>query len=187
MPFYSSAFAAMASPRPVAAGSSCPVTFTAAAMCIAEGNVSFDDCDMFHGRRGHRCLAAERAVPASHIELRATAGHPHMQRKHVVVQLDQDLVADLHDQPVSQVVQPPARVVGVGAAFFSVAYAVIISRGIRCCPMLRCSSERWVCAPPQLVCRHLDLAETVGFSANLVDHFFLPCVAVHRAPSATVT
>src|SRR5262249_12353931 len=33
------------------------------------------------------------------------------------------------------------------AAFFKVAYAVIISRGIRSCPMLKCSSERWVWAP----------------------------------------
>src|ERR1700756_3375380 len=36
------------------------------------------------------------------------------------------------------------------AAFFKVAYAVIISRGIRSCPMLKCSSERWVCAPQSL-------------------------------------
>src|ERR1700722_11342339 len=27
------------------------------------------------------------------------------------------------------------------------AYAVIISRGIKSLPMLKCSSERWVCAP----------------------------------------
>src|SRR5271167_2337494 len=74
--------------------------------------------------------------------------HPHMQWEHVVVLPGQDLVAGLHDQPVSSVVQPPVRVVAVGAALFSVAYAVIISSGIRCCPMLRCSSERWVCAPP---------------------------------------
>src|SRR6266478_617119 len=36
------------------------------------------------------------------------------------------------------------------AAFFSVAYAVIISRGIRSCPMLKCSSERCVWAPQSL-------------------------------------
>src|ERR1700746_4145761 len=36
------------------------------------------------------------------------------------------------------------------AAFFQGAYAVIISRGIRSCPMLKCSSERWVCAPQSL-------------------------------------
>src|ERR1700756_2685385 len=36
------------------------------------------------------------------------------------------------------------------AAFFKVAYAVIISRGIRSCPMLKCPSERCVCAPHSL-------------------------------------
>src|SRR3984957_5762524 len=30
------------------------------------------------------------------------------------------------------------------------AYAVIISRGIKSLPMLKCSSERWVCAPQSL-------------------------------------
>src|SRR5262249_29067130 len=33
------------------------------------------------------------------------------------------------------------------AAFFKIAYAVIISRGMRSCPMLKCSSERCVWAP----------------------------------------
>src|ERR1700691_2407904 len=36
------------------------------------------------------------------------------------------------------------------AAFFSGAEAVIISRGIRSLPMLKCSSERWVWAPQSL-------------------------------------
>jgi hypothetical protein len=47
MSFHSSAFAAIASRRPVTAGISRPVTFIAAAMYIAEGNESLDDCDMF--------------------------------------------------------------------------------------------------------------------------------------------
>src|SRR5437764_8368974 len=38
----------------------------------------------------------------------------------------------------------------MAAAFFRMAYAVIISRGIRSLPMLKCSSERWVCAPHSL-------------------------------------
>src|SRR5271163_2028565 len=36
------------------------------------------------------------------------------------------------------------------APFFKVAYAVIISRGMRSWPMLKCSSERCVCAPHSL-------------------------------------
>ena len=36
------------------------------------------------------------------------------------------------------------------APFFKVAYAPIISRGMRSWPMLKCSSERCVCAPHSL-------------------------------------
>src|SRR5262249_7857796 len=38
----------------------------------------------------------------------------------------------------------------LAAAFFRMAYAVIISRGMRSWPMLKCSSERCVCAPHSL-------------------------------------
>src|SRR5579863_1353382 len=38
----------------------------------------------------------------------------------------------------------------MATAFFRMAYAVIVSRGIRSLPMLKCSSERWVCAPQSL-------------------------------------
>src|SRR6516164_3167626 len=79
--------------------------------------------------RVHRRLAAERgtrelAAPVGHhlvdvhVELRAAAGHPHMQRKHVAVLPGQDLVAGLHDQPLSRVVEPPACMVGVGRCLF---------------------------------------------------------------------
>jgi hypothetical protein len=56
-----------------------------------------------------------------------------MQREHVVMLAAQDLVADLHDERERAIVEPSAMVVGMAAAFFSVAYAVIISRGIRSC------------------------------------------------------
>src|SRR5271170_5896709 len=38
----------------------------------------------------------------------------------------------------------------MAAAFFKIAYDAIISRGIKSLPMLKCSSERWVCAPHSL-------------------------------------
>src|SRR6516165_2368218 len=65
MSFHSSAFAMMASRRPVTAGSNRPVTFTAAAMYIADGNVSFDDCDMFTWSLGCTGVLLPRGVPAS--------------------------------------------------------------------------------------------------------------------------
>ena len=85
-----------------------------------------------------------------HVELRAAARHPDMQREHVVVLAGEDLVAGLHDQAGAPGRPAPTCVIDVAAAFFSMAYAVIISRGIRSWPMLKCSSERCVCAPQSL-------------------------------------
>ena len=125
----------------------------------------------------HRRLAAQRGAGELaaavgdhlvdvHVELRAAAGHPHMQRKHVVVLPGQDLVAGLHDQPVHQVVEPPACVVGVGGGLLQrgvggdhlprdqvLADAEMLQRALR----LR---------PPQLVGGHLHHAQAVGFSTN---------------------
>src|SRR5882757_8612967 len=65
MSLHSSAFAAIASRRLVTAGSSLLFTFTAAAMYIAEGNVSFDDCDMFTWSLGCTGVLLPSGVPAS--------------------------------------------------------------------------------------------------------------------------
>src|ERR1700751_866635 len=40
-----------------------------------------------------------------------------------------------------------SRMIGAATAFFKVAYAVIISRELKSFPMLKCSSDLWVCAP----------------------------------------
>jgi hypothetical protein len=47
--------------------------------------------------------------------LRAAAGHPHMQREHVLVLAVEDLVGDLQDEVVDIGVKPAAGVVGVGS------------------------------------------------------------------------
>src|SRR6516165_2172393 len=65
MSFHSSAFAAIASRRLEAAGSSSPFALTAAAMYIAEGNESFDDCDMLTWSFGCTGVLLPSAVPAS--------------------------------------------------------------------------------------------------------------------------
>ena len=70
----------------------------------------------------HRRLAAERRAGKLaaairdhfvhvHVELRAAAGHPDVQRKHILVLAGQNLVADLRDQPTDLVVEPPAGMV----------------------------------------------------------------------------
>src|SRR5216684_2687514 len=127
MSFHSSAFAAMASRSAVTAGSSRPVTFTAAAMYIADGNESLDDCDMLTWSLGCTGALLPSAVPASWQQRLDTTsltfmlncvplpGRPHMQWEHLVVLPGQDLVADLYDQPMHRVDDPAARVVGVGS------------------------------------------------------------------------
>ena len=53
-----------------------------------------------------------------HIELRAAAGHPDMQRKHVVVLASKDFVANLDNQFVALIVEPLAVVIGNGGGRF---------------------------------------------------------------------
>ncbi len=78
--------------------------------------------------RVNRFLAAERrarelAAPVGdhlvhiHVELGAAAGHPDMQRKHVVMLAGQDFIADLNDQLVDPVIEPFAGVVCIGRGF----------------------------------------------------------------------
>ncbi len=52
-----------------------------------------------------------------HVELGAAAGHPHMQREHVVVLAREDFVACLHDQLVGLVVESPSGMVGIRRGF----------------------------------------------------------------------
>src|SRR6516165_8726790 len=63
--FHCSAFAAMPSRRLVTAGNSRPFTFTAAAMYVADGNESFDDCDMLTWSLGCTGVLLPSAVPAN--------------------------------------------------------------------------------------------------------------------------
>ena len=80
----------------------------------------------------HRRLAAERRAGELaaavgdhlvdvHVELRAAAGHPHVQREHVVMLAGQDLVADLHDQLVAASSSRSPAWLALAAAFFRMA------------------------------------------------------------------
>ena len=80
-----------------------------------------------HRRLAAQCGAGKLAAAVGdhlvdvHVELRAAAGHPHMQREHVVVLPGQDLVAGLHNQPVSRSSSRPPAWLALAAAFFRVA------------------------------------------------------------------
>ena len=56
-----------------------------------------------------------------HVELRAAAGHPDVQRKLVVVLAFENLVADRDDQVLLRVAEPPAFWFAIAAAFFTIA------------------------------------------------------------------
>ena len=130
MSFHSSALAAIASRRAFTEGTNRSVTLTAAAIYMAEGKESFDDCAMFTWsfgwtgallaeRRASKLAAAIRDhLVHVHVELRAAAGHPDVQGKHVVMLAGENFVADLDDQSVGLVSQPLAGVVGNGSRLF---------------------------------------------------------------------
>src|SRR5882672_11164103 len=48
-----------------------------------------------------------------HVELRAAARHPYVQREHVVMLAGEDLVANLNDQVVALLIEALARKVGI--------------------------------------------------------------------------
>jgi hypothetical protein len=52
-----------------------------------------------------------------HVELRAAARHPYVQREHVVMLACQDFVADLNDQIVAFLIEPLAGIVRIGSRF----------------------------------------------------------------------
>ncbi len=126
----------------------------------------------------HRLLRAERRARKLaaaigdhlvhvHVELRAAAGHPDVQREHVVVLAGQDLVAGLEDQLVRRVVEPLAGMVRIGAGLLQgrvggdhlarhqvLADAEMLQRPLR----LRA---------PELVGGNADLTEAVCLLANI--------------------
>ena len=53
-----------------------------------------------------------------HVELGPASRHPDVQREHVFVLAGKDLVASVHDEPVTLVIEPLPGMVGIGGAFF---------------------------------------------------------------------
>ena len=53
-----------------------------------------------------------------HVELSAAAGHPHMQRKHVLMLTVQNFVASLYDQVVLLIAETLTGMVCCGSGFF---------------------------------------------------------------------
>src|SRR5262249_51574154 len=64
-----------------------------------------------------------------HVELSATASHPHMQGKHIVVFACEDFVAGLHNQPISLSVEPLTVVIRNRCS--------LLESGVRCDHFMR--------------------------------------------------
>src|SRR5215471_16444521 len=136
----------------------------------------------------NRCLAPERRTCKLattvrdhfvdvHVELGAAARHPHVQREHVMMLAGEDFVAHMNDQLVALIVEPLAGMIGNGSGFLQggvggdhlagneiPADAEMLQRPLR----LRA---------PQLVSRHLNHAEAVSLSSQVV-HVISPACGV---------
>src|SRR6266481_9051856 len=156
---HSAALAAMASRSAVTAGTRRPLVWVAAATCIAEGKLSFDDCDMLTWSFGWTGVLLPSGVPASwqhRFEMTSFTFMLNCVPLPVIHTCNGNMSWCCPDRSSSQVwtmsryrlssSRFPAWL-ALAAPFFSVAYAVIISRGIRSFPMLKCSSDRCVWAP----------------------------------------
>src|SRR6266478_3033488 len=157
--FHCLTFSATASCNAFTAGISRCFTLTAAAMFIAEGNVSLDDCDMLTWSLGCTGALLPSGVPASWQQRLEMTSFTFMLNcvPLPVIHTCCGNMSSCWPARISSQVWTMSRYrlsssrfpawLALAAPFFSVAYAVIISRGIRSFPMLKCSSERCVWAP----------------------------------------
>jgi len=122
------------------------------------------------GRAGKLACAVGDHLVHVHVELGAAAGHPDVQREHLVMLASEDFVAGLDDELELLVAEPLFVVVDDRGGLFQdrvgldhiprdqiLADAEVLERALR----LRA---------PELVRRDADLAQTVGFSAKLSHH-----------------
>src|SRR4029077_10556894 len=102
-----------------------------------------------------------------HVELSATACHPHMQRKHVVMLAGQNFVAGLRDQLVLLIAQPVAGTVCFRNSFLQNG----IGRDHLPWDQVLANAEMFERAlslrAPQLVSGNIDFAETISLLAHV--------------------
>jgi hypothetical protein len=128
--------------------------------------------------RMHRLLAAERragvlAAPIGnhlvdvHVELRPAARHPDVKREHFPMLAGEDLVARRNDQPVDSIIEPAGGVVCMRRGFFQ--DGIGLDHFTR--HQIRANAEMLErtlrLGTPELIGGDTDLAEAVGFDAEL--------------------
>jgi len=147
---------------------------SAATICMAVGNTSFDDWLSDGSALWRRARAAEHLVGAIgdhlvdvHIGLGARAGVVGRERKMLVVLAVKDFLRHLHDGLCATRVEKPERTIGLSGGALRqrqrqdhrARHQLFADRKI----MLRALGLR----PPIGVLRHRDQAERIGFGASL--------------------
>src|SRR5882757_8195848 len=102
-----------------------------------------------------------------HVELGAAAGHPDMQRKHVVMPASQDLVAGLNDQIAASIVKPLAVAVGDGGGFLQGGVGRDHFAGDQVLPDAEMLQRALGLSTPQLVGGYFNDAEAVSLFSHL--------------------
>ncbi len=155
----SSAFAASASRSRVTDGTNSWTTSSAAAMCMAVGKVSFDDCDMFTSSFGWMGDLLPRSPPASSMARLEITSLTFML---VCVPLPVCHTNNGNSSPCAPAITSsaastisaafsgtsfPSSWFTSAAAFLSTAIDRITASGMRSVPMEKWWSDRWVWAP----------------------------------------
>src|SRR5215469_4653118 len=131
----------------------------------------------------NRCLAPERRASNLaaavgdhlvyvHVELRAAAGHPHMQGEHVMMLASEDFVTGLSDEFILLIAQPLTGMVGRRGGFLQNGVSsdhFTRNQVLADTEML----ERALCLrAPELIRRHFNHAETISFLSHVAHSDF---------------
>jgi hypothetical protein len=108
-----------------------------------------------------------------HVELRATARHPDVQREHVMVLAGEDLVTDWNDQFIAPIVEPLAGVVCIGGGSLHDGIGGDHLTGNQILADAEVFKRALSLRPPEFIGGNIHFAEAVGFLAN-VRHFVSP-------------
>ena len=170
------AFVSIAVASASACGSRCSSNSSTAAMCIAVGKVSFEDCPILTSSFGCTgdllpILPAEQLdrpvrqhLVDVHVGLRAGAGLPDIEREMLVELAGDRLVGRAHDRVGLPLREPPGRGVDQGRRLFDIAIGVVDALWHAVVADREMYEAALGLRSPIAVGRHLDLAHRVGLA-----------------------
>src|SRR5262249_5412195 len=102
-----------------------------------------------------------------HVELGATAGHPDVQRKHIVMLAGEDFVAGLDDQFVALIVEPLTIAIGDSGGLLQCRVGRDHLAGNQIFPDAEMFERTLSLSAPELVGRNFNDAKAVGLFPHL--------------------